>query len=117
MEQETHEHYPVDSHDHPGDHHDHPHHHDHGHGHGHDHHHNDPPPPRWRWPVFVAWVVAALALGALARSVVIVDQAEAVFITEFGRPVRLLDAPGLHAKWPWQSRRGFDKRLQLDAPP
>ena len=42
---------------------------------------------------------------------------EAVYITEFGRSVKLIDAPGLHWKWPYQSRRGFDKRLQLDAPP
>ena len=46
-----------------------------------------------------------------------VDQTEAVYVTEFGRSVRLIDAPGLHWKWPYQSRRGFDKRLQLDAPP
>ncbi|MDR3636708.1 MAG: protease modulator HflC [Isosphaeraceae bacterium] len=66
------------------------------------------------------WVLAALvllAVVALARSLVIVDQTEAVYVTEFGRPVRLLDEPGLHWKWPHQSRRGFDKRLQLDAPP
>ena len=66
------------------------------------------------------WILAALvvlAVVALARSVVIVDQTEAVYVTEFGRPVRLLDEPGLHGKWPYQSCRGFDKRLQLDAPP
>lgn len=57
------------------------------------------------------------SLAALARSVVIVDQTEDVYITEFGRPVRLLEDPGLHWKWPYQSRRGFDRRLQLDAPP
>jgi membrane protease subunit HflC len=65
-------------------------------------------------------VLGILALGVaivLARSVVIVDQAEAVYVTEFGRSVRLIDQPGLHWKWPYQSRRGFDKRLQLDAPP
>jgi membrane protease subunit HflC len=63
--------------------------------------------------------LAILALGAVAAACtpVIVDQTEAVFITEFGRPVRLIDEPGLHWKWPFQSRRGFDKRLQLDAPP
>src|SRR5262249_28768857 len=51
------------------------------------------------------------------RSAVIVDQTEAVFVTSFGRPVRLIEEPGLHWKLPYQSRRGFDKRLQLDAPP
>ena len=62
-------------------------------------------------------LLAVAALVALGRSLVIVDQTEAVFVTEFGRPVRLIDEPGLHWKLPYQSRRGFDKRLQLDAPP
>jgi membrane protease subunit HflC len=61
--------------------------------------------------------LGSLALLALARSVVIVDQTEAVYITEFGRSVRLIEKPGLSWKWPHQSRRGFDKRLQLDTPP
>jgi membrane protease subunit HflC len=58
-----------------------------------------------------------IALVSLARFVVIVDQTEVVYITEFGRPVRLIESPGLYVKWPFQSRRGFDRRLQLDAPP
>src|SRR3954463_10738626 len=62
-------------------------------------------------------VLGVVALVALVRSLVIVDQTEAVYITSFGRPVRLIEQPGLHGKLPWQSRRGFDKRLQLDAPP
>src|SRR5262245_10554765 len=62
-------------------------------------------------------VLALLLVAALVRSVVIVDQAEAVYITEFGRPVRLIEEPGFHWKWPHQSRRGFDKRLQVDTPP
>ena len=61
--------------------------------------------------------LGVVALIALVRSVVIVDQTEAVHIIEFGRSVRLIDEPGLHWKWPFQSRQGFDKRLQLDAPP
>src|SRR5689334_17069294 len=66
----------------------------------------------------IALVVLGIALlVALIRSAVIVDQTEAVYITSFGRPVRLVERPGLHWKLPWQSRRGFDKRLQLDAPP
>ncbi len=61
--------------------------------------------------------VALLATLAVALSAVAVDQSETVYVTEFGRPVRLIEEPGLHWKWPWQSRRGFDRRLQLDAPP
>ena len=65
----------------------------------------------------IAAVTGVLALVALVRSVVIVDQTEAVYITDFGRSVRLIEKPGLHWKWPHQSRRGFDNRLQLDTPP
>jgi len=61
--------------------------------------------------------VAVVAALAFVRSLVIVDQAEAVYITQFGRPVRLIDEPGLHWKLPYESRRGFDKRLQIDVPP
>jgi membrane protease subunit HflC len=70
-----------------------------------------------RWSTVLALSLGLIALVAIARSVIIVDQAEAVYVTEFGRSVRLIDQPGLHWKWPYQSRRGFDKRLQLDAPP
>src|SRR5262249_41513332 len=62
-------------------------------------------------------VAGILALIAVVRSLVIVDQTEAVYVTRFGRPVRLIDEPGLHWKLPFESRRGFDKRLQLDSPP
>src|SRR3954449_5936439 len=62
-------------------------------------------------------VMGLVALVALVRSLVIVDQTEAVYITQFGRPVRLIDEPGLHWKLPYESRRGVDKRLQIDAPP
>lgn len=58
-----------------------------------------------------------LALVALARSVMIVDQTEAAYVTEFGRPIRLIEQPGLAFKWPHQSVRSFDRRLQLDTPP
>jgi membrane protease subunit HflC len=61
-------------------------------------------------------VLGVVAVVALARSLVIVDQTEAVFITSFGRPVRLIEQAGLHWKLPYESRRGFDKRLQLNAP-
>ena len=61
--------------------------------------------------------VALVAVIAVALAAVVVDQAEQVYVTEFGRPVRLISEPGLHWKWPHQSRRGFDRRLQLDTPP
>jgi modulator of FtsH protease HflC len=74
--------------------------------------------PMKRRSIAVAFMsVGIVALTATARSVVIVDQSEVVYVTEFGRPVRLIAEPGLHWKWPYQSRRGFDRRLQLDTPP
>src|SRR5581483_5373893 len=80
-------------------------------------HVNPPPAPSIPWRTLGA-VVCVLAIGAAVwRSFVIVDQTEAVYVTEFGRPVRLLNEPGFYTKWPYQSRRGFDKRLQLDTPP
>jgi modulator of FtsH protease HflC len=68
-----------------------------------------------RWKFALASVLVLVSI-ALARSLVIVDQSETVYITEFGRPVRRIDEPGLNWKQPWQSRRSFDRRLQLDAP-
>ena len=65
----------------------------------------------------VLMALSLLALLATIRSLVIVDQTESVFVTEFGRPVRLIERPGLHWKWPFQSARAFDRRLQLDTPP
>src|SRR3954454_14245641 len=62
-------------------------------------------------------VIGLVALVAAARSLVIVDQTEAVYITSFGRPVRLIEEPGFYLKMPYHTRRGFDRRLQLDAPP
>lgn len=62
-------------------------------------------------------ILAAVLLATVFSIPVIVDQTESVYVTEFGRPVRLIDEPGLHFKLPWQSRRGFDTRLQLDSPP
>ncbi len=68
----------------------------------------------WRW---FAAVLTLLAVVAALRSIVIVDQAETVYLTEFGRPVRLIREPGLYYKWPHHARRSFDKRLQIHSPP
>lgn len=58
----------------------------------------------------------AVLVGAAVRSLVIVDATEAVSITEFGRPVRLIQTPGLWFKAPYQTRRGFDM-LRIESPP
>ncbi len=62
-------------------------------------------------------MVAILMAIVLVRTIVIVDQSESAFVTEFGRPVRLIEVAGLHFKWPHQGVRTFDRRLQLDTPP
>ena len=71
---------------------------------------------RTRPRLLLAVLLLAL-VTILARSVVLVDQTESVLVTEFGRPVRLVETPGLLWKWPHQSARAFDRRLQLDTPP
>lgn len=49
-----------------------------------------------------------LALGTLFT----VQQTEQVLVTQFGRPVRVINQPGLHAKIPFiQSVNSFDRRL------
>jgi membrane protease subunit HflC len=68
-------------------------------------------------------MVAALLTVWLLSSLFTVDQAEFVYVTQFGRPIGTLDgstAAGLHFKWPWpiQSVQRLDHRIQLfDLPP
>jgi membrane protease subunit HflC len=58
--------------------------------------------------IAAAFFVILLAGTALFT----VDQTEQVLITQFGQPIRLITAPGLHAKIPFvQTVIAFDKRL------
>jgi membrane protease subunit HflC len=47
-----------------------------------------------------------------------VDETEFAIITQFGKPVRVIESAGLHVKWPdpVQSLRRFDRRLLLFDP-
>src|SRR5947209_3545931 len=69
--------------------------------------------------IIVAAVVVAWSLTCLFT----VDQAEYAYVTQFGRPVAVLDGAmdaGLHAKLPWpvQAVQRLDRRVQLfDLPP
>ena len=55
--------------------------------------------------VIVAIVVAFATLFT-------VDQTEQVLVTQFGKPVRVIDKPGLHARIPFvQTVIPFDRRL------
>jgi modulator of FtsH protease HflC len=71
---------------------------------------------RRRLHAFVATGVA----GALAAAVVLccytVGAGEYALVTEFGKPVRVVTAPGLRFKLPWQSLRRFDGRLFIYDP-
>jgi|SRR5947209_7705512 len=68
-------------------------------------------------------VIAAVVVAWLTTSLFTVDQAEFAFVTQFGRPVAVLDGAvdaGLHAKLPWplQTVQRLDRRVQLfDLPP
>src|SRR3954447_15845784 len=54
-----------------------------------------------------------VALIIAAGSLFTVEQVEQMLITQFGRPVRVIDQPGLHAKIPLvQTVISFDRRLQ-----
>ena len=94
---------------------DHDHEHEHEHDHEHGRHHGGSPLATWRRAaVVVAFVVAAVLA---ARTIFFVDETEYVYVTQFGRPVRLRIEPGLGAKWPFQSLRRFDRRLNIFDPP
>src|SRR4051812_19791044 len=68
-------------------------------------------------------VVSIAVIAWLTTGLFAVDQAEFVYVTQFGRPVATLDgatAAGLHVKLPWpiQTVQRLDRRVQLfDLPP
>ncbi len=64
------------------------------------------------------WGVGCWVLGGLAlwSAFFTVRETEFVLVTEFGRPVRTVEPAGLHAKWPWQNARSFDRRLRVYNP-
>lgn len=67
--------------------------------------------------VLAALIVVALIV--LNSALFTVNQTEQVLITQFGRPVRVIGAPGLKIKTPFvQTAISFDRRLlDLDLPP
>jgi modulator of FtsH protease HflC len=60
------------------------------------------------FPVFLA---AGLVLLACALALFTVSESQLAIRTEFGKIVGINYAPGLHAKWPWDSITKFDKRI------
>jgi membrane protease subunit HflC len=62
--------------------------------------------------------IAAVVAAWLTTSLFALDQAEYAYVTQFGRPIAVLDgadAAGLHLKLPWpiQSVQRLDRRVQL----
>jgi membrane protease subunit HflC len=66
-----------------------------------------------RWIILI---LAALVIVAAVRSLIFVDETEAVIVTQFGRPVRTLERAGLYLKPPYQSVIRIDRRLQIYNP-
>jgi membrane protease subunit HflC len=59
-----------------------------------------------------AGLALLIVLGILAYACLFtVQQTEQVLITQFGRPVRMITEPGLHAKSPIETVISFDRRL------
>jgi membrane protease subunit HflC len=77
-----------------------------------------PRAPGGRW-----WRVTTLAAVIIAVAVVtrlcvfVVSTTEFALVTEFGKPVQVIKAPGLAAKFPYQTIRKFDRRLFVYTPP
>jgi membrane protease subunit HflC len=63
-----------------------------------------------------SWIAAAGGAVLLWAAFFTVRETEFVLVTQFGRPVRTVTDAGLHAKWPWQSARYFDRRLRVYNP-
>ena len=69
-----------------------------------------------RWLAIIA--AAVIVLIAIRTSILFVDQAEYVYVTQFGEHVATYDGAtesGLHFKWPWpvQSALRLDRRMQI----
>jgi membrane protease subunit HflC len=62
-------------------------------------------------------VVASLLAALVYSSFFFVDETEYVYVTTFGKPVRLCIEPGLQLKWPYQTVYRLDRRLQMANPP
>jgi membrane protease subunit HflC len=69
-----------------------------------------------RYQRYYPYAGALLALVLLWATLFTVRETEFVLVTEFGRPVRSVTAAGLHAKWPYQNARYFDRRLRIYNP-
>ena len=91
-------------------------HHDHGlFGHHHHHHDDAPATPREKARLWIRFGVAGMVLAGaiLAASAIMVGAGQAVVVTQFGRPVRVLTAPGLAWKLPAPVQAAITVDLRL----
>jgi membrane protease subunit HflC len=91
------------------------HHHHHHHAHGDEAHatrHRDPPTFKDKAARHVRSAIAALVLGAavLSACVVLVAPGQAIVITRFGDPTRVLVEPGLG----WKAPAPFENKIDVD---
>lgn len=56
---------------------------------------------------------AAVVLILAARTFFIVDETQAAIVTQFGKPIRSIQEPGLYFKLPFRSRMLFENRIML----
>ncbi|HZP86684.1 MAG TPA: protease modulator HflC [Burkholderiales bacterium] len=71
---------------------------------------------RRRGAIAVSLLAAAIFFGIAFFCFYTVGADEYALIIEFGKPVRVVTAPGLGVKYPYQSVRSFDNRLFAFAP-
>ena len=84
--------------------------HDHAHDHGHDH---APAHPGRSRAIRIAAALAVVAAAGLSAASVVVPAGQAMVITAFGNPGRVVTEPGLAWKWPapLQSAIAVDTRI------
>jgi modulator of FtsH protease HflC len=68
---------------------------------------------------FLATVIAAVVVVLILAyaSVFVVSQIEEALVLQFGKPIRVVDVPGLHFKLPWQDVVDYDRRILDFEPP
>ena len=93
----------------------HDHHHHHPHDHEHEHDHDHAAPPRGWLLRNTRYVVAAAVVAAavLSACLVLVGPGQAVVLTRFGDPIRVLTHPGLAWKVPAPVENKIDVDLRL----
>jgi modulator of FtsH protease HflC len=68
--------------------------------------------------ILAAVSAAAVVVLIIAWSCVfVVSQIEEALVLQFGRPIRVVDDPGLHFKLPWQDVVDYDRRILDFEPP